>query len=1136
MPRRVLAPLALGAIAAAQSICSIQNVRIESLVNPLLLDTPAPRFSWSLSPACAAATPASWRAVVTSSSYMAGLVLWDSGAVPCNASSLHSSVAYAGAPLRSGEDFNLNLSVTLQSSVVSSNASFGMGMLTQADWNATSTWIRGFTAARCTWTLPPTGVVRGRLYVTGVGLFDLYVNGRHAQRGGYAASNAPSYFNPGFSTLTSGRLLYQALDVTSYLNPGVENVIGLRLGQGKWGYLTEFCTGGPELCNAALVALWVDDEAGGRVKFGSSRDACSGTLSSPITYNHLYIGEVYDARLEQQGWAQAGFSNASAWVPVNETTPPAAVLSAHAMSGIVAVSDTPSVSMRVLPQGGVVWDTGVNGAALFRLTLRPPVAANATLLIQVAERIANASTGEVLNTFPCPAPCCPLGGGCSTQAFNYTTAGSENEAEVYTPTFGKAGFRWVQVTVLGGGEWPAAPPAVGDLNRITLSSADEVISNVSFPTLPFLTALRDMVFITQRSSLLSHPVDCPHREARGWGGDASVTAHYAARTFALQSLYENWLRTYVDTAAVSCGDWQDGNSCGVFHDNVGVVDARNGPGQRPDCYLCCPSIIARGGGFGCVFLTNSSASVGAIPDIVPVNGPSRSFPGSMCWTSAPFVVLDALLHTYGDVRAANDSFAMLWGVLSYYNAAAAAHSGLLQHEAYGDWEGLESTTPAFMANVYFMYALQLLAGAASATGRDTEAAVLLVAAESANAAITGAYLHMNGSVYTWDTGSQTAAAAALWFELGNASLRANVAAQLAANVRAHGAHLTVGTLGSRFLLQALSESGYADVALELVQQTTAPSWGWFMTTNATEYGAGVGQAVGTLWEQWAPGGGSTSLSHGMFGGGLGMYMYEGLLGLRLRHVAVALRGEAEPQRPQAEPQRSPRHASLASPRAQRLSKALLHEKHGRSIHGEGSPGLHDLLQLARHQLLLLEEGSAQSIRLQPQATLHVEYAHAVGLESASGNVNTPTGAHVHAEWRLHKESLHMHMTTLTGVTLVINVSGRLLQRLTVLRAGVVECKLSFRCIGDVHARNVAFAAHDPASIRQQMRFEMQGAHAVYVTRDCAHELGQACLDNDVHQWYDASTRIESYLQLRFPVDAVELRLTCERTAAEVDQV
>jgi alpha-L-rhamnosidase len=118
---------------------------------------------------------------------------------------------------------------------------------------------------------------------------------------------------------------------------------------------------------------------------------------------------------------------------------------------------------------------------------------------------------------------------------------------------------------------------------------------------------------------------------------------------------------------------------------------------------------------------------------------------------------------------------------------------------------------------------------ALALGRTPDALAFLATAASASAALGTAYF--NASSAFWDTGSQSAQALALSFDLGKgdlANFTGAVAAHLAADVLAHGTHLTTGTLGARWLLQALSTSGSGDVALALAAQTSAPSWGYMV--------------------------------------------------------------------------------------------------------------------------------------------------------------------------------------------------------------------------------------------------------------------------------------------------------------------
>ena len=80
----------------------------------------------------------------------------------------------------------------------------------------------------------------------------------------------------------------------------------------------------------------------------------------------------------------------------------------------------------------------------------------------------------------------------------------------------------------------------------------------------------------------------------------------------------------------------------------------------------------------------------------------------------------------------------------------------------------------------------------------------------------------------------------LYWGLVPNALRAKVAANLAARVHADGDHINVGLLGTKSILNALSENGYADLAYQLASQKTFPSWGWWIMNGAT-----------TLYENWS---------------------------------------------------------------------------------------------------------------------------------------------------------------------------------------------------------------------------------------------------------------------------------------------
>ena len=129
-------------------------------------------------------------------------------------------------------------------------------------------------------------------------------------------------------------------------------------------------------------------------------------------------------------------------------------------------------------------------------------------------------------------------------------------------------------------------------------------------------------------------------------------------------------------------------------------------------------------------------------------------------------------------------------------------------------------------------------------GRSADAAALSARAATVKAAFNSAFLDAAGGFYrgTGDRGyRQTHNVLALAFGLTpDSGTAARVAAGVVADVRAKGMHLNTGVLGTKYLLPVLTDAGYADVALQLAQQTSYPSWGYKIENGAT-----------TMWEHWA---------------------------------------------------------------------------------------------------------------------------------------------------------------------------------------------------------------------------------------------------------------------------------------------
>src|SRR5271165_27805 len=139
-----------------------------------------------------------------------------------------------------------------------------------------------------------------RLYVTALGSYRVYLNGSRV---------GDDVLTPDFTEYRK-RVLYQTYDVTSLLVHGY-NAVSALLGDGwygsplTWAGMHFFSP--PNRFRAQLELDYSDGSHETVVTDDSWKAA-----ASPIVESEIYGGEVYDARLEQDGWKAASFDD-SRW-------------------------------------------------------------------------------------------------------------------------------------------------------------------------------------------------------------------------------------------------------------------------------------------------------------------------------------------------------------------------------------------------------------------------------------------------------------------------------------------------------------------------------------------------------------------------------------------------------------------------------------------------------------------------------------------------------------------------------------------------------------------------------------------------------------------------------------------------------
>jgi hypothetical protein len=138
-------------------------------------------------------------------------------------------------------------------------------------------------------------VKRATAYVSGLGLFEFYVNG---------AKVSDHVLSPGLTEYNK-RTLYVTYDVTRRLAAG-RNAMGLLLGNGRyWAPRVLVPTGMRSFGYPKAIVQLNLEYIDGSTSSVVSDQTWKLTTNGPIRANNEYDGEEHDARMELKGWDRA---------------------------------------------------------------------------------------------------------------------------------------------------------------------------------------------------------------------------------------------------------------------------------------------------------------------------------------------------------------------------------------------------------------------------------------------------------------------------------------------------------------------------------------------------------------------------------------------------------------------------------------------------------------------------------------------------------------------------------------------------------------------------------------------------------------------------------------------------------------
>ena len=534
----------------------------EYLQNPAVVDVVRPRLAWVNIAGNdeRGQRQTAWQIRVATSEKKLELAdLWDSQKVISEQS---SRVEYAGTSLKSGMECWWQVRVWDKDGIASewSKPSFWrMGILNPSEWSAK--WIgapwQGEEAlpkitnqkTHLPEKLPPPApmfrkefrvekkIAKAVAFVTGLGYFELYVNGEKVGNDVLVPNQTnygkrPELINEGIpleDNFKEYRVMYLAYDIKNLLKNG-QNVVGSILGNGFYnpakGWAGAY--GSPRFLAQIHITYTDGEEA-----IIASNESWKAS-ESPILMDMVYYGEHYDATKEQKGWSLPGF-NDSAWKPVVLRKAPEGKLVAHTSQTDKVMERLKPVKIEKLANGNYHVDFGVEVSGWVRLN-----------------QVKGPAGHQIEIKYLCP-------NSSGENFYKFKGDGSESYA---------ARFNWFVFSGVEIINWP------GEL-RAEQITAEVVHTDIdvssTFETSNSLFNQINKIWRRSQTDNMHGGVasDCPHRERSPYTGDGQVSSVMVMHNFDARNFYQKWIQDMLGAQNVKTGyvpnsaPWQPGCGGGV---------------------------------------------------------------------------------------------------------------------------------------------------------------------------------------------------------------------------------------------------------------------------------------------------------------------------------------------------------------------------------------------------------------------------------------------------------------------------------------------------------------------------------------------------------------------------------------------
>ncbi|CAB9522605.1 K05989 alpha-L-rhamnosidase [Seminavis robusta] len=889
--------------------------RTNNLVNPLALEDDQPVFSWALALRDDSSTSSTTshyqsayriRCILQQSPSSQEEILWDSGKIQSQET---LQIEFAGKPLQSLQRVQWQVQVWDQHDQECSTNNgqepwpfFETGLLDEAAWQH-APWLARYPphmAAKSTRAnarlcdmmaeTPENQAPRFRTtlqgieeeyaeiraYIVGLGYYQLYMNGQRV---------GDSLLDPGWTTY-SKRVFYSAYNVTAHFRRQSSVVsIAVELGNGWWNPLPLNLWDNPKLnLRRNLVQGFDNTQPIFRLQlFGWTRDGRVKSLldddnnhirpwrasGSPTTFNNIFLGEVYDARLEHlyDGWTTLQYHNHHVWErAVGLPAPPLlGKLQAQPIPPIRRQQTLQTALLSTSPGQNntnvLLLDTGVNHAGSCRIQLLQGYQELAGQQIQLLY-------GELLHKNGTINGRTSVVGQLKKRSETKCQPDIAYQQDIitlgdkpldWTPSWSWHGFRYIQVTLPAGIHYSKH----FQVDCFTMrTDVDVIVSNFTSSD-PWLDELRTLVRNTFESNLMSVESDCPHRERFQYGGDQLGAGEAGMSIYDWSSFLRKRVLDYNDAQRRD-----DNNKLAGFTETAPYV-----------------GIADKGLGFGTGPIGWQTFQPEALLWLYKYYGDIKTLRESFPHTKAYIDLLDnhqtdGIQNGLGDWMPVHVTDVNFTG-LGFQRMSYLAFANIT--EILGMSPGIATRYRKKAANVADQINKRFLQKAGITFGR------ILSFLGFGGAGMTGVYrvetVGQGEAIKRTGKATQTGQAMALFngFVESNQDLKRHVLLQLEKNVRESsyiekacqcdntssfepecsearggpGPHMTAGLFGVKWFLMALADGGLNDLAYDVVTTKSYPGLRW-MTNNPFSNAT-------TIWESFFFSDDTYSHNHPMFG-------------------------------------------------------------------------------------------------------------------------------------------------------------------------------------------------------------------------------------------------------------------------------